>query len=148
MKKPILTIAIATVLLTSCSTPESSMISQADSFIKETLVPKLKDPSSYESISTEIMDTIKEVHENTKEEDNRITELLIAGTPVNLVIDTINKISESKVSYDVIRIKHKYKAMNGFGLVAPYEAILKYNKEKYGYGTRHQSDMFYIYSNH
>jgi hypothetical protein len=164
MKKTILTLAIATVLLTSCSTPESSMISQADSFIKEAFVPKLKDPSSYESISTEIIDTIQVFNGYT---DKTFSLWMAYSDSLRMTYEEINEVLNKQnqtnrewsfETMDVtieywktcqtalpkdsnphvqIRISHKYKAMNGFGLVSPHEVILCNDNSK-----------FVIYSNH
>jgi hypothetical protein len=166
MKSTTLNIAIllfATFCFSSCSN-ESSIVSETNTFIKENYVPKLKDPTSYEAISTIVIDTIfrkEQIKKNIEDliysrksaileaEIKRLEESIIYGSDLDdsdtlispnhsqileekvtkhlndSMQQVLSKINDSEIGYFLV--EHKYKALNGMGLLAPDALILQYN---------------------
>ena len=98
----------------------------AESFLKG----KLKDPDSYQNISTSILDSVKK----SKSLEERLEMLNIApsstdSTEIDSIKIVINNLKQNPKldSLDYISIEIQYRAKNGFGALDLGKAIVYYN---------------------
>lgn len=141
--KNISLIVITFFVFISCNQKSNSLIVQAEDFLKT----NLKDPSSYENISSEIVDSVK--FSKALEEDlDRIEDYLLIGMAkksekdsiINLISELKNNPPKDKIKYIDIRIK--YRAKNSFGALDIGNATIYYLLETPPSGKR-----FILYSN-
>jgi hypothetical protein len=57
--KNLFTFLLLTLVIFSCKTKEEKLISDAESYIKDSIITKINDPDSYQLVSTNIIDTVK-----------------------------------------------------------------------------------------
>ena len=106
--------------LISCEPSSKVKISSLENQAEEFLKPTLKDPSSYQKISSEVLDTVK--MSKSLEEDVNV---LISQDSTNKLIAEL-KANPAKDSLAYIRIRCKYRAKNSFGALEINEAIIYY----------------------
>ncbi len=106
--------------LISCgpSSKSNSLANQGEEFLKTTL----KDPSSYQKISCEILDSIK--LSKSLEEDLFMYEGTSLDSVNNVIADL--KLNPSKDGVKYISVKCMYRAKNSFGALVINKAIIYY----------------------
>jgi len=166
-----LTVTIFSVIFCfwGCSKdPKALVISGSEEFLNKNFVPTLKDPSSYEIISTEIVDTVSKRQEILddieyskddlryqksqldQETSNpsigwalRVIEfeesIKLNEKRIQILTDSLQKVDMDRIGYLII--DHKFKSLNGLGLVAPGNCILLFKESGYKGGEK-----YFLYS--
>ena len=134
---------VTLMLLSSCN---NSLENKAEKFIEKNYVDKLKDPSSYQKIDTKIIDTLFLRDEIQHEYDLHSFQAAIAKSlseefgddsteykhekhitdSLKMVLD---KTDDKKIS--IIRLNHRFKALNGLGMLSPGNVIIYYKNDKF-----------------
>jgi len=130
---------MVSIVLFSCNqTPQEKLTSRVEELVKKELIPKLKDPKSFEKVSIVISDTITEqnhlkeiISSNLKQMDNLLNlssewttldiqkskeylnESLVLGKQNDSLHKVIDKTNPTEISR--IEITYTYRAKNGFG---------------------------------
>ncbi len=165
--RSLITIIFLGSSIVSCSpNSEELLLSECDNFIKTELIPKLKDPKSYEKIVSRISDTITEVEILNEQmelffsetdiehqfkmakfyethDKKEASHFLKEGVDLRYSRDSILKIinSTSKDKIGKIDIESKYRAKNGLGALSLSKAVIFYYPDE-----KNEKDRFFLYS--
>jgi len=129
-------------MLVSCKSPQDKILSSVDNYIINNFVPKLKDPKSYEPIKSTIIDTLTnhQFIEHTISRMELLSELNrspldtnkidVNNPPKNEYTTKLLQLKEQLKTSDnniaCIKVKHEFRAKNGFGALDVSEIYVTY----------------------